>query len=126
MRHILRLFLLSLPFALVNAAVEEAIFRLALCNALNGTLPMMTIALISGLLFGLPHYFGHPGKLPGVVLAGFLGWLMCLSVLQTGGMIWAWALHFVQDVVIFTLLFTVADTRLNDFADANAETQTTI
>ena len=94
-------------------AVEEAIFRLALCNALGAALPMMTVALISGILFGLPHYFGHPGKLPGVVLAGFLGWLMCLSVLQTGGMAWAWAIHVVQDVVIFTLLFTVAATRLD-------------
>jgi membrane protease YdiL (CAAX protease family) len=112
-RQMPRLFLLSLPFAVVNAGVEEAIFRLALCNALGAALPMMTVALISGLLFGLPHYFGHPGKLPGVVLAGFLGWLMCLSVLQTGGMAWAWAVHFVQDVVIFTLLFTVAATRLN-------------
>lgn len=74
-----------MPFAVVNAAVEEAIFRLALCNALGATLPMMTVALISGLLFGIPHYFGHPGKLAGVVLAGFLGWLMSLSVLQTGG-----------------------------------------
>lgn len=112
-RHMPRLFLLSLPFAVVNAGVEEAIFRLALCNALGAALPMMTVALISGLLFGLPHYFGHPGKLPGVVLAGFLGWLMCLSVLQTGGMAWAWAIHVVQDVVIFTLLFTVAATRLD-------------
>ena len=110
------LFLLSVPFAFVNAAVEEVIFRLALCNALGAALPMMTVALISGLLFGIPHYFGHPCKLPGVVLAGFLGWLICLSVLQTGGMIWAWAVHFVQDVVIFTLLFAGAATRIDQEA----------
>ena len=77
-RHMLQLFLLSVPCAFFNAVVEEAIFRLALCNALGATLSMMSVALISGLLFGLPHYFGHPGKLPGVVLAGFLGWLMCV------------------------------------------------
>ncbi len=113
MRQISQAFLLSVPFAAVNAAVEEAIFRLAFCNALGTSIPMMTVALISGLLFGLPHYFGHPGKLPGVVLAGFLGWLICLSVLQTGGIAWAWTIHFVQDVVIFTLLFTVATTKLD-------------
>ncbi|NTV06164.1 MAG: CPBP family intramembrane metalloprotease [Chlorobiaceae bacterium] len=112
-RHMPWLFILAVPFAVVNSAVEEAIFRLALCNALGATLSMMKVALISGLLFGLPHYFGHPGKFPGVVLAGFLGWLMCLSVLQTGGIAWAWVVHFVQDVVIFTLLFTIAATRLD-------------
>lgn len=116
MRHIRRLFLLSVPFAFVNAAVEEAIFRLALCNALGASISMMTVALISALLFGLPHYFGHPGKLPGVVMSGFLGYLMCLSVLQTGGIAWALAVHFVQDVVIFTLLFTVAATKLDQNA----------
>jgi uncharacterized protein len=115
-RHMPQLFILSVPFAVVNAGVEEAIFRLALCNALGASLSMMTVALISGLLFGLPHYFGHPGKLLGVVLAGFLGWLMCLSVLQTGGMAWAWVVHFVQDVVIFTLLFTVAATKIDQKA----------
>jgi membrane protease YdiL (CAAX protease family) len=102
--------LFALPFALVNSAVEEVIFRLALCNALGTVAPMMTVALLSGVLFGIPHYFGNPGKVPGVLLAGFLGWLMCLSVLQTGGMGWAWAIHFVQDVVIFALLFAVAAT----------------
>jgi uncharacterized protein len=116
MRLMPQLLLLSLPFAIVNAAVEEAIFRLALCNAIGTKLPMTMVALISGLLFGLPHYFGHPGKLPGVFMAGFLGWLMCLSVLQTGGMAWAWAVHFFQDVVIFTLLFTVAAFKLEQEA----------
>lgn len=117
-----RLFLLAIPFAFVNAAVEEAIFRIALCNALGASLPMMSVALISGLLFGLPHYFGHPGKLPGIILAGFLGWLLTLSVLQTGGIVWALALHFVQDQVIFTLLFAVAETTHTREASSNAAT----
>lgn len=99
---------LSLPFAAVNAAVEEAIFRVAPVTALGDVASMTTVALISAVLFGVPHYFGHPGKVPGALLAGFLGWLACLSVLQTDGVLWAWAVHFVQDVVILTILFTVA------------------
>jgi uncharacterized protein len=99
---------LSLPFAAVNAAVEEAIFRLAPATALGGVASMTTVALISAVLFGTPHYFGHPGKVPGVLLAGLLGWLACLSVLQTHGMLWAWSVHFVQDVVILSILFAVA------------------
>jgi uncharacterized protein len=99
---------LSLPFAAVNAAVEEAIFRVAPATALGDVASMTTVALISAVLFGVPHYFGHPGKVPGALLAGFLGWLACLSVLQTHGVLWAWAVHFVQDVVILTILFAVA------------------
>jgi uncharacterized protein len=99
---------LSLPFAAVNAAVEEAIFRLAPATALGGVASMTTVALLSAVMFGAPHYFGHPGKVPGVLLAGFLGWLACLSVLQTHGMLWAWSVHFAQDVVILTVLFAVA------------------
>lgn len=98
----------SLPFAAVNAAVEEAIFRLAPATALGGVASMTTVALISAVIFGVPHYFGHPGRVPGVLLAGFLGWLTCLSVLQTHGLLWAWSIHFVQDVVILTVLFAVS------------------
>ncbi|TLU55755.1 MAG: CPBP family intramembrane metalloprotease [Chlorobium sp.] len=78
--------------------------------------------LFSALLFGIPHYFGYPGKIPGVVLSGFLGWLLSLSVLQTGGIAWALALHFVQDLVIFTLLFAVAKYMHTHEARANATT----
>jgi len=35
-------------------------------------------------------------------MAGFLGWLLARSVVDTRGMFWAWFLHFLQDVVIFT------------------------
>lgn len=98
----------SLPFAAVNAAVEEAIFRLAPATSLGGVASMTTVALVSAVIFGVPHYLGHPGRVPGVLLAGFLGWLTCLSVLQTHGLLWAWSIHFVQDVVILTVLFAVS------------------
>ena len=104
---------LSLPFSLVNAATEEAIFRLAPVTALSGIASMTTIAILSAALFGLPHYFGHPGKVPGVILAAFLGWIACLSMLQTQGWLWAVAVHFVQDVVILTVLFAVAAGKRN-------------
>jgi hypothetical protein len=37
-------------------------------------------------------------------MAGFLGWLLARSVVDTQGMFWAWFLHFLQDVVIFTAM----------------------
>ena len=109
-------FALSLPFSVVNAATEEAIFRLAPVTALSGVASMTTIALLSAVLFGLPHYFGHPGKVAGVILAGFLGWIACLSLFQTEGWLWALAVHFVQDVVFLTVLFAIAAGR-QDGAD---------
>ena len=59
------------------------------------------IAILSGVLFGGVHYFGIPGGLIGVALAGFLGWLLTKSITKTRGVFWAWSLHFLQDLVIF-------------------------
>jgi hypothetical protein len=35
-------------------------------------------------------------------MAGFLGWLLAMSLVETQGIFLAWAIHFVQDVVIIT------------------------
>lgn len=98
----------ALPLAVVlsaaNALTEELLFRLTLAEALGPVLPQVTVALIAAVLFGVPHWFGSPGGTAGVVLAGFMGWFLTLSVLQTGGLGWAWTIHAAQDVVIITLL----------------------
>lgn len=57
--------------------------------------------MVSALLFGIPHYLGTPGQLIGVLAAGFLGWFLAKSVLETKGLGWAWFVHFLQDVIIF-------------------------
>ncbi len=100
-----RVLLGALPAAallsLANATTEELIFRVALLQGVPDTvLGAGGLALVSGILFGLPHYGGRPGGAVGVVLAGFLGWLACTATLQTGGIGWAWVLHVVLDVVI--------------------------
>ena len=69
--------------------------------------PHRIIILISGILFGIPHYFGMPKGLLGVLMAGFLGWLLAISVLETHGLFLAWAVHFVQDVVIIASVFLI-------------------
>ncbi|MDQ2913205.1 MAG: CPBP family intramembrane metalloprotease [Chloroflexota bacterium] len=99
---------IALPFAASNAAVEEAIFRLAPVEALDGILKPGHIAILSGVLFGVLHYFGIPGGLIGVALAGFLGWLLTKSITETRGVFWAWSLHFLQDLVIFTAVFATS------------------
>jgi membrane protease YdiL (CAAX protease family) len=99
---------LSTVFSVINAAVEETIFRIAVLQSLVATIAPSEAAIVSGVMFGVPHYFGRPGGLPGVIMAGFLGWMMATATLQTGGIGWAWVMHFVQDVVIITIMIAAA------------------
>jgi hypothetical protein len=91
--------------SLSNAFVEEMITRFAVVSALDGLLPPNAVYLISAAIFGGVHYFGTPGGVLGVLLAGFLGWFAAKSIGETRGIFWAWLIHFLQDVVIFTGFF---------------------
>ncbi|MFT6005009.1 MAG: hypothetical protein ACI8UQ_002153, partial [Bacteroidia bacterium] len=53
------------------------------------------------------HYFGTPGGIIGVIVAGFLGWFLAKSILETKGFFWAWFIHFLQDVVIITAMLAI-------------------
>jgi len=97
-----------LLFSMMNAFNEEAITRLSLVTALHGRVPNTVIYLASALLFGIPHYFGVPGGIVGAIMSAFLGWLLAKSIIETRGMFWAWFIHFLLDVIIFTGLFLVA------------------
>jgi hypothetical protein len=54
--------------------------------------------------FGLLHYYGVPYGVVGVLMAGLLGWLLGKSMLETRGLFWAWFIHLIQDVLIFSFL----------------------
>ncbi|PKN88401.1 MAG: hypothetical protein CVU46_01145 [Chloroflexi bacterium HGW-Chloroflexi-8] len=97
-----------LLFSMMNAFTEEAITRLSLVTAMHGQAPAWIIPIASALLFAIPHYFGVPGGIIGSLMAGFLGWLLAKSIQETNGLFWAWFIHFLQDVIIFTGLFLVA------------------
>ncbi len=100
------IFLLILLFALTNSFVEEVTFRHTFASIVeyHGLSPYISKAL-SALIFGGVHYLGTPGKIPGVLLAGFLGWFLSKSIHETKGFFWAWLIHFAQDVIIMTALF---------------------
>ncbi len=101
-RYFLFSLLWSIPFSIANAFSEEAIFRIGIVSPLYGIFSVSVIILISGIVFGAPHYFGMPSGVVGAVMAGFLGWLLALSLIETQGLLIAWAIHFAQDVVIIT------------------------
>ena len=37
-------------------------------------------------------------------LSVFMGWLLGKAMVETRGLFWAWWIHFLSDVVIFTFL----------------------
>ena len=60
--------------------------------------------LIAAAFFGLGHYFGVPYGIIGVGMASFLGWMMGKAMIETRGFFWAWFIHFLQDVMIFSFM----------------------
>lgn len=60
--------------------------------------------LLMASYFGIGHFYGLPYGVIGVLMAGFLGWFLGKSMLETRGLFWAWLIHFVQDVLIFAFL----------------------
>ncbi len=73
-----------------------------------GIFSVSIVILISGVVFGAPHYFGMPSGVVGALMAGFLGWLLAMSLVETQGLFLAWTIHFVQDVVIITSMILMS------------------
>lgn len=98
-------FFMLMPLVLLVSATnswsEEIFSRFVIVAGLDGKLKPATICWISAVIFGIPHFFGTPSGLFGVVMSGLLGWLMAKSVIETKGIGWAVFIHFLQDVVIF-------------------------
>lgn len=100
--RVLALFPLALIFSTTNAWSEEIFTRFTVVAGLDKKVKPVYKYWISAAIFGIPHYFGTPGGFIGVVMAGFMGWLLAKSVHETKGMFWAWFIHFIQDIIIFT------------------------
>ncbi|MDO5665345.1 MAG: CPBP family intramembrane metalloprotease [Bacteroidia bacterium] len=79
-----------LVFSLTNSFVEEVITRLGVVVILKNTVKDKTIPIISAIIFGTVHYWGNPGGIVGILVAGFLGWFLAKSILETKGIFWAW------------------------------------
>ncbi len=95
-------------FALTNSFVEESITRLGVVVVLKDILNDKSICLMSALIFGTVHFWGIPGGFVGLLFAGFLGWFLAKSIVETQGIFWAWFIHFLQDMIIFSALLILA------------------
>ena len=85
MGNIVSILPFSIVFALSNSFVEESITRLGVVVVLKDTIKDKKIPFVSALLFGSVHYWGSPGGILGVLTAGFLGWFLTKSILETKG-----------------------------------------
>jgi hypothetical protein len=97
-----------LLFSLSNAFSEEVIYRLGVIVPLVGAIDTNYILVVSAVAFGVPHLRGMPNGIVGALMAGLLGWLLAKSVVETNGIFWAWFIHFLQDVVIFSAFVLAA------------------
>jgi len=102
--QVLVLMPLVLLFAAMNAFSEELTYKASFLSVLNDPVGKRQALLLMATFFGLGHYYGVPYGIVGVLMAGLLGWLLGKSMLETKGFFWAWFIHFLQDVLIFSFM----------------------
>jgi hypothetical protein len=98
------LFPAVLLFAAMNAFNEEMTYRSTMLASLEPAIGSRQALWNAALFFGLSHYFGVPYGVIGVIMASFLGWMLGKAMIETRGFFWAWFIHFVQDVLIFSFM----------------------
>ncbi|HEY3210189.1 MAG TPA: CPBP family intramembrane glutamic endopeptidase [Actinomycetota bacterium] len=98
----------AIAFGVFNAAQEEFRFRAGLLAALVPAVGSWQAALMTSALFGFGHWFGHPSGPVGVGMTFLAGFVLAKSMLDTRGSGWAWFMHAVQDVLIFSFLVMAA------------------
>jgi hypothetical protein len=101
----------ALPFlpavflaAALNAFNEEMTYKASFLSVLENVLGKHQALWLMAAYFGIGHFYGIPYGVIGVLVAGFLGWFLGKSMLETRGLWWAWFIHFIQDVLIFAFL----------------------
>ena len=102
--RVLPLVLIAAVIAVMNGFNEEFTLRAAPLSELVTAVGKDQALIMTTVFFGLGHFYGVPPNLVGVALAGFLGWFLGKSILETRGFFWAWFIHFVQDIFVFTFL----------------------
>jgi membrane protease YdiL (CAAX protease family) len=91
-------------FSVVNATLEEVVFRGVLWGAVADEWNSGVALAVTAVFFGLGHLHGYPPGPVGAVLAGVYG--LALGILRwwTGGLALAVGSHACADATIFGLL----------------------
>ena len=90
--------------AALNAFNENMTYRAAPLATLEPAIGSSQAMLLTAVLFGVGHFYGVPYGIVGVVMAGALGWILNKTMLETGGFVWPWFIHFCQDALVFSFM----------------------
>ena len=93
--------LLGLGFALLNAGLEEAVFRGVFQEALTAEWGPWWGAALQGVLFGVVHARGFPRGAVGMAMASAYGVALGLLRLRSGGLGASYVAHVCADATIF-------------------------
>lgn len=91
-------------FSLLNAAVEEAIFRGVLQTALERVSGPTVAIVVQAVAFGILHILGVPTGVLGAVMAGAWGVLLGVMRWRTRGLLAPYLAHVAADATIFAML----------------------
>lgn len=97
-------FLAGVCLSLVNAALEELIFRGILWDVVAKEWNPGMALVVTSLLFGIGHFDGYPPGILGAIMAGTYG--ITLGVLRwwTGGLALAYGCHVCADAAIISIV----------------------
>ncbi len=107
-RPLYQLLVGGLGFALLNAIVEEVIYRGIIWQGLTKLIGTpWAVLVVQALFFGAAHIWGVPNGVVGVALAFIYGIMLGLIRMRAGGLLMAIITHVFADVVIFVILLEV-------------------
>jgi membrane protease YdiL (CAAX protease family) len=98
----------AVGFSLINAAVEEAIWRGVLLSGLEKVMSVAPAVLLQGVSFGIAHINGFPRGWVGVGLATVYGVMMGIVRVHARGMRAPYIAHVFADLTIMAILVTLA------------------
>jgi membrane protease YdiL (CAAX protease family) len=87
----------AIIIATLNAFIEEFTLRAAPLSVLWERIGKEQALLLTTVYFALGHFYGYPSGVIGILLAGFLGYFLGKSLLETRGFFWSWLIHFLPD-----------------------------
>ena len=94
----------GLTFSVVNAILEEFIWRGILLEWLRGLVPQAAAILLQALSFGAAHYMGFPSGYAGAGLAAVYGLMLGALTVMANGLLAPILAHIAADAVIFAVL----------------------
>lgn len=100
--------LACLGFAMLNAAMEEIIFRGLVMQALDSALGAgnLTVVIQAGLFASFHYVAGFPNGVWGFVMVFVYGFMLGVLRRRSRGILASWIAHVLADITIFAILAT--------------------